>query len=155
MLHARSFAAPGVCDLHHFDGKKLPFFPKESFDAVMSVWTIQYLIDDSRFYDIISQLAACVKSGGKIYLLEQVRLQKGAWQRRAEEYISAFARCGCSCLESYPIRNSRSLLLYGIRYGLVPRRWLPALAKREIDRTRHGKPARWVRYQDYFFVFGK
>jgi hypothetical protein len=113
------------------------------------------MTDDSHFQDTVAQIVACVRTGGKIYLLEQVRTQKEAWQRTADEYRTAFRRCGCSCVQSYPVRNGRGVLLYAIRYGLIPRRWMPALAKHEIRTARYHRPAPWVPYQDYLFVFSK
>jgi SAM-dependent methyltransferase len=154
LAYARQRVRPGQCELILFDGTRLPFV-ENCFDAVLSVWCIQWLTDDSHFQDMVAQIVACVRSGGRIYLLEQVRVQTGAWQKTAEEYISAFRRRGCSCVKSYPVRNGRSVLLYAIRYGLIPRRWLPALARHEIRNARQHRPAPWVPYQDYLFVFSK
>ena len=154
LAYARQRARPGQCDLILFDGRRLPFV-ENCFDVVLSVSCIQYLIDDSHFQDMVAQIVASVRPGGKIYLLEPVRVQTGAHQRTADEYRSAFRRCGCSCVQSYPVRNARSVLLYAVRYGLIPRRWLPALARHEIRNTRRHQPAPWVPYQDYLFVFSK
>lgn len=154
LAYARQRALHGPHDLVLFDGRRLPFI-ENCFDAVLSVGSIQNLTDDTHFEDMVAQIAQCVKKGGKIYLLEQARNQRGAWQRAAEEYRSAFGRFGCSCIQSYPVRNGRSVLLYAIRYGLIPGRWASTLARREIRNTRQRRPAPWVPYQDHLFVFSK
>jgi SAM-dependent methyltransferase len=154
LAYARQRVKPGKCELILFDGRRLPFL-KNCFDAVLSIGCIQNLIDDTHFQEVVAQIVACVRTGGKIYLLEQVGIQKRAWQRTADEYRNAFRCCGCSCLRCYPVRNSRSLLLYAIRYGLIPQRWMPALARHEIRNARQCCPSPWVSYQDYLFVFSK
>lgn len=154
LAYARRWAQRGRCELVLFDGKSLPF-AERCFDRVLSVWSMQYLTDEGDFQDMVSQIVACARTGGKIYLLEQARVGARAWQRTADEYRSAFGRRGCSCVQSYPVRNARSALLYAIRYGLVPRRWVSALAQGELRKTRRHRPAPWVPYQDYLFVFSK
>jgi SAM-dependent methyltransferase len=152
--YASREARPGNCALTLFDGRRLPFI-ENSFDAALSVGCLQNVRDEGHFQDVVAQIVACVKAGGKIYLLEQVQVQPRAWQKTVGEYRSAFTRCGCFCVQSYPVRNGRSVLLYAIRYGLIPRRWLPALARHEIRNTSQHRPAPWVPYQDYLFVFSK
>ena len=154
LAYAREREQEGCCGLVVFDGNRLPFV-ENCFDAVLSVWTMQYLVDDRRFQSMAEQIVACVRAHGKIYLLEQVRVQEGTWQRTANEYHNVFKNRGCASVASYPVRNSRSLLLYAIRYGLVPTRWLSVLATHEIQNTRRQKPASWVQYQDHLFVFSK
>ena len=154
LAYARQRALLGQYGLVLFDGSRLPFV-ENCFDAVLSVGSIQNLTNDAHFEGVIMQIARCVKKGGKIYLLEQARNQRGAWQRAADEYLAVFGRFGCSCIQSYPVRNGRSVLLYAIRYGLIPGRWASMLARREIRNTRQRKPAPWVPYQDHLFVFSK
>jgi SAM-dependent methyltransferase len=155
MLRLASVAVPrGRCDVVLFDGENVPFVER-AFDAILSVGTLQCLADEDHFQRVVGQLGACVRADGAIYLLEQVRARPTAWQRTAEEYQTAFGRLGWSCRTSYPVRNGRSLLLYAIRYGMIPRRWLPALAAREMERTRRRRPSPWVPYQDCLFVFAK
>jgi SAM-dependent methyltransferase len=154
LQYAREAAVPGRAEVVHFDGRTLPF-PPEHFDVVLSVGTLQCLTDDAHFTDMIGQLVAAVKPGGRIYLLEQGRLRPNAWQRRSEEYVEAFTRRGCSCVRCYPVRTGRSLMLYAIRYGLVPRRFLPALARHELRTVRNGRPSPWATYQDFLFEFTK
>jgi ubiquinone/menaquinone biosynthesis C-methylase UbiE len=154
LSRARQFVHTDGLELILFDGSRLPF-PENYFDAVMSVGSLQCITDDENFRNLIDQIVVSLRPGGKVYLIEQVRVQKRAWQRTADEYSNAFTNLGCSCIESRPIRNGRSLLLYLIRYGLIPQRWLPALVRREIRNTRQLQPAPWVPYQDYLFVFSK
>jgi SAM-dependent methyltransferase len=154
LAYARQRALHGQRDFVLFDGRRLPFI-ENCFDAVLSVGSIQNLKDDAHFECMVAQIVQCVRKGGKIYLLEQARNQRGAWQRTADDYRSAFGRCGCSCIQSYPVRNGRSVLLYAIRYGLIPGRWASMLARREIRNTRQRRPAPWVPYQDHLFVFSK
>lgn len=141
-------------ELVRFDGRKLPF-AEACFDAVLSVGTLQCLAEDGHFRSVIAQIARCLKAGGNICLIEQVRVKQRAYQRTADEYRDAFSASGCSCVDSYPIRSAPSLVLYAIRYGLVPRRWLPHLARREMEMTRRRRPAPWVSYQEHFFHFRK
>jgi SAM-dependent methyltransferase len=140
------------CSLLHFDGVTLPL-AASSVDAVLSVYTLQYFTDDARLADIAGQIGAALRPQGRLYLLEQVGLR--SWQRSEDSYRRVIESAGFVTRNAYPIRNGRSVLLYAIRYGLVPPRALLSIARREVLRTRM-RPARpWARYQDYIFVFDR
>jgi SAM-dependent methyltransferase len=138
-------------DVIHFDGENLPV-RKNHFDAVISVWCLQYMMRDRHFEHVVAQIASCLKIGGKAYLIERAMYRKSDWARKEHEYIDAFVKYGCRCNKSYPIRNTRSLMLYLIRYGFVPRKFFPALAEREL-RTVKSPPPWYVKHQDQAFVF--
>jgi len=86
-----------------YDGSRFPF-KNEVFCSVLSVWTIQYLLENKFFEHTIREMVRCLKPGGSMYLLEQVGISSGSWQRKKDEYISLISQAGCKILHCYPIR---------------------------------------------------
>jgi SAM-dependent methyltransferase len=149
---ARARPLPSNCELVAYDGETIPFGP-DTFDAILAISCLHFLFDDLDFDRITCQLARSLKTGGRVYLYQQVGPVPNSRHREVHEYLSAFENAGARCIRSVPVRNGRSLLLYAIQFGLVPPSFFPALAKREMRRVASTEQTSWDRYRDYVFVF--
>jgi len=84
--------------------------------------------------------------------IEHVSGRTHAWRYQREELLAYFARHGFTCTSCYPLRKGRWPVLYLIRYGLIPPRFLARLAQYELDKRRHEREA-YFDYKDYLFRF--
>jgi SAM-dependent methyltransferase len=137
------------------DGAHIPL-TTSSVDRVFSVYTLQGFMDRD-FTHSVHEMARCCRGGGRVILLEQAA--KDGWgghrrRRQPSEYVAAFESVGFTVCSHDCIRWGKHFLLYAIRYGLIPKRWLPCLAAREVRRRRQqGLPPQG--YGDCLFVFEK
>jgi SAM-dependent methyltransferase len=132
-----------------YDGVHFPILPYE-VDFILSVGVLQYM-EGEILKRTVSELARYLKSGGRFYLIEQASDNPKVERPRVEDYLQAFKDSELECLRYYPIRNGRWWFLYLIRYGVIPRRFFPAIARKEILRRR-GEKEVISYYQDYLFV---
>ncbi len=135
-----------------YDGIHFPDFP-DPFDLVLSVWVLQYA-GAERLKPIVSGLGRLLKQGGRACLIEQASDDPGRKRPELKDYLEAFTGSGLECLRCYPIRKGRWWLLYLIRYGLIPRDWFPAIARRELKKNR-GMKGRISYYRDFLFLMRK
>lgn len=148
----------------HYDGSNFPL-KDESFDVVISVWVLQYILEEKvHFHRVVKEIARVLKKGGIIYLIEQVsdrNHNKDPWivQRKQEEYTQIFSKHNCNCIVKFHMSNSQSLFRYILSQSNVLSRFIPtfmfqALAKLELLYTRKRKiPPQG--HSDYLFVFRK
>jgi len=132
-----------------YDGVHFPAF-SYTFDLVLSVGVLQ-LMKGEILRKTVSELAQYLRIGGKFYLVEQVSDNPRVSRPRVEDYLQAFKDSKLECLLYYPIRNGRWWLLYLIRYGIIPKKFFPAIARKEILRRRGDKQIISY-YQDYLFL---
>lgn len=135
-----------------YDGVHLPVFPCV-FDLVLSVWVLQYM-EDGAMKKAVSMLAHSLREGGRFCLIEQVSDNPKIDRPRAKDYLQAFEEAKLSCLLHYPIRSSRWGMLYMIRYGMIPKKWFPAIAGYELEKRRE-ETGRICFYKDYLFFLRK
>jgi SAM-dependent methyltransferase len=132
-----------------YDGVHFPAF-SYTFDLVLSVGVLQ-LMKGEILRKTVSELAQYLRIGGKFYLVEQVSDNPRVSRPRVEDYLQAFKDSKLECLLYYPIRNGRWWLLYLIRYGIISKKFFPAIARKEILRRRGDKQIISY-YQDYLFL---
>ena len=132
-----------------YDGIHFPVFPFP-FDLILSVGVLQYM-EGETLKKTVSVLTRYLKSGGRFYLVEQASDNPEVERPRVEDYLQAFKDSKLECLQYYPIRNGRWWLLYLIRYGIIPKKFFPAIARKEILRRR-GEKQIISYYQDYLFL---
>jgi SAM-dependent methyltransferase len=132
-----------------YDGVHFPAFPY-TFDLILSVGVLQ-LMKGEILRKRVSELVEYLKIGGKFCLVEQVSDNPRVSRPRVEDYLQAFKDSKLECLLYYPIRNGRWWLLYLIRYGIIPKKFFPAIARKEILRRRGDKQIISY-YQDYLFL---
>jgi len=132
-----------------YDGVHFPVFPY-SFDIILSVGVLQILRGEL-LASTLSSLAGCLRKDGMGYLIEQVSDNPKVERPKTDEYLHAFKKSNLECLRYYPIRNGRWWMLYLIRYGIVPRRWLRPIAVWEMMKnTKIDKRISY--YKDYLFL---
>lgn len=139
-----------------YDGYTLPF-PQSCFDAALCVFggvLHKHLFPEKHFSHLIGELARVVKTPGTIIAVEHVyrKAKRGYYQR--EEFIAHFTQHDFHCSTYYPVRRGHWPLLYLIRWGLIPHRLFPQLARYELRKRRHEREA-YFDYKDYLFRFEK
>jgi SAM-dependent methyltransferase len=151
-------AARTACDVPavrflHYDGEHLPFGPGE-FDLCLSVAVMQYMVGKAEHRALLGELAASLRPGAKLVMLEQTRATRAGWRATVDGYASALAEHGLHLESSNPVRNGRDALTYAVAFGAVPRRLLPAAAQLEAALARRSARP-WTHYRDTLMVFGK
>ena len=135
-----------------YDGVHFPVFPYP-FDLILSVGVLQ-IMKGALLKNTLSSLAQYLRKGGMFYFIEQVSDSPKVDRPSLKEYLDAFSSTKVECLQYHPIRNGRSWMLYLIRYGLVPRKWFPPIARWEIRKNRKKDPY-IPHYKDYLFLLRK
>jgi len=135
-----------------YDGFHFPVM-KYLFDIVFSVGVLQYMkIDELK--KTLSELCRYLKKSGRVCLIEQASDNSNVQRPRVDEYLQAFKESGLECLQDYPIRNGRWWMLYLIRYGIIPKKWLYPIACYELERRRREEgPIHF--YKDILFLLRK
>jgi SAM-dependent methyltransferase len=132
-----------------YDGIHFPAI-HEPFDLVLSVGVLQELRGEA-LRRILLDLAGPLGPGGRLCLIEQVSDRPCVDRPAVGEYLEAIRETGLEPVRNYSIRSGRGILLYLIRYGVVPLSLLPALARREIRSTRERRGAVHY-YRDHLFL---
>ena len=132
-----------------YDGIHFPVVPYP-FDIILSVWVLQYM-EGEKLKKTVSELARYLREDGKLYLIEQASDNPAVRRPKVKEYLKALKESKLECLRYYPIRNGRWWMLYLIRYGLIPKRWFPQIAFRELTKNRQ-IDKRISYYRDYLFL---
>jgi len=135
-----------------YDGIHFPVV-QYPFDIILSVWVLQY-VEGEKLKKTVFELAQHLRKGGKLYLIEQASDNPKVRRPRVDEYLQAFKESKLECLRYYPIRNGRWFVLYLIRYGLIPKNWLPQIARHELSKRR-GESGRIHVYKDFLFLLKK
>ena len=132
-----------------YDGIHFPAM-QYFFDVIISIWVLQYM-EMEGLKKTISELARYLKPGGKVCLIEQASDNPKVERPTVEEYLQAFRESNLECLRHYPIRKGRWWMLYLIRYGIIPKRWLHQIARYELEKR--GKETKSIRfYKDFLFL---
>jgi SAM-dependent methyltransferase len=139
-------------DFMLYDGIRFPVL-SYLFDVILSVWVLQYM-EGEKLRKTVSELARCLKQNGALYLIEQASDNPKVRRPRVDEYLQSFKESKLECLRYYPIRNGRWFVLYLIRYGFIPKNWLPRIARHELSKRR-GESGRIHVYKDFLFLLKK
>jgi len=128
-------------------------FADGSFDVVFLINVLRplHLMGMKEIVDGIPRVLA---PGGRLVLLDNLRRDDSRYVE--EQWLhDRFAGFGLELVSRQAIRSGRWPGIFAIRYGLVPRRWFPALARWEMSRLA-GRTAvpRWT-YQNVVFEFRK
>jgi SAM-dependent methyltransferase len=143
-------------NLHYqaYDGKTIPF-AQAYFDAILCVRVLnKRILPGQELSRVGGELYRTLKAPGVLVAIEHVygREQPECYQR--EELLATFAQNGLRCTSHYPIRRGHWPVLYLIRFGLIPPRFFPWLARYELGKRRH-ETATYFDYKDYLFCFEK
>ncbi len=132
-----------------YDGIYFP--PMEYlFDIIVSVWVLQYM-EREELKKTVSELSRYLKKGGRLCAIEQSSNNPRVERPDVEEYLQAFKESNLECLRYYPIRKGRWWVLYLIRYGIIPKAWLPPIARYELEKRKSETES--IRfYKDFLFL---
>lgn len=121
------------------DGEHLAL-PDHAFDCIVAREALCHVADE-RLPIVLAEIYRVLKPGGYFYWLEQVS-DNPFWQRhsnapllvkRAPVSLRHFAeQAGLTIISESVVRTPRFLWIYPIWFGLVPRAWIPRLAKWEV-----------------------
>src|SRR5690606_13414169 len=107
-------------------------FADGSFDVVFLINVLRplHLMGMKEIVDGIPRVLA---PGGRLVLLDNLRRDDSRYVE--EQWLhDRFAGFGLELVSRQAIRSGRWPGIFAIRYGLVPRRWFPALARWEMSR---------------------
>jgi len=128
-------------------------FPDRSFDLVC-LFNVARALHLMNIADICRSVPRLVKPGGKLVVIDNLR--RGDERYLPEEWFDeTFAQDGMHLSRKVPIRSSRWLIIYMIRYGLIPARWLDAIANWELRRMARKVRVPRFSYYNYLFVYEK
>jgi SAM-dependent methyltransferase len=119
-----------------YDGVHFPDIP-HPFDLILSVGVLQ-IMQGENLKRVISTLSRYLRPGGRFVMVEQISDNPSVKRPSTGEYLRAFKASGLDCHRHYPIRRGRWWLLYFIRYGLVPEKYLSRIALWEMKKRRNG-----------------
>lgn len=138
-----------------YDGETIPF-AESSFDVILFVMVLhrKSIFSEEKLARILGEFHRVLKPNGRIIMIENVYGRPQSRCYRREEILAHFAKQNLICTAHYPIRKGHTLLLYMIRYGLIPPRFIPRLAQYEINKRRNEHEA-YYDYKDYLFCFEK
>ncbi|TZF90859.1 class I SAM-dependent methyltransferase [Cognatilysobacter lacus] len=145
--------------LVRIDGHRLPF-RDASFDVVTTAAVLQYLVDDVDLCAVLAEFRRVLKPRGRVVAIEQVRrvdyydTANRKRQRAPSSMKQCFRSAGFELVAQPQIRRGHFPLVYAIRYGLVPARCLPTVARWE-RRLWANAPLPMRDYADVAFVFAK
>ena len=128
-------------------------FADASFEAVflINVLRVLHLMGTKESVDDVARVIA---PGGHLIVLDNLRESDSRYV--ADDWITGrFRELGLVLEARQPIRRGRWLGVLAIRYGLVPRRCLPAIARHELARmAQRTRIPRWT-YDNVVYVFRK
>jgi SAM-dependent methyltransferase len=104
--------------------------------------------------DVVEGSGRYLAPGGHLLVVENVWPGKKNFINE-DWLLETFRNEGLELIKRIPIRAGRWWLLYLIRYGIIPRRWLPSIANYELAiRSKEDGRSQW-RYTNVLFLFQK
>jgi ubiquinone/menaquinone biosynthesis C-methylase UbiE len=137
-----------------YNGYSLPL-KEEIFHIILCVGILnKRILNQISMEDIISQLKRVLKPKGKVLVIEKVYRKVHKEYYKREEMINFFERQGFSCRQNYPIRKGHTFILYLVKYGLIPQKFIPNIAHYELKIRKRQKEAIFD-YKNFLFEFEK
>ncbi len=151
LLKAARAADPrdNVCYLQ-VDSGGFPF-AAGSFDVATCIGLLR-LLPEPEIGPVLTEFKRVLKPGGRFICIDKAYRDKRPGHYSIDQYLGFFSAWGMENIEVTPIRKGHWLPLYFIRFGLVPRRWLPRIARYELKkRSREVMSSR--DYYQYLFHY--
>lgn len=149
----------GICEFVLYDGDELPF-DDSTFDYVVTYVVLNHIVDDEQLLATMRNVRRTLRDSGEALFIEQTRhrtkLTYGGIkkQRSVADFVGIFETAGFSLRRIEHVRKARFLPTYLIRYGLVPTRLFPAIARLDGIFASVFSSPRWS-YVDTLFVLEK
>jgi SAM-dependent methyltransferase len=106
-----------------------------SVDLVLAVGVVRSLLDRGPLSRAIEEWFRCLRPGGRLILIETDN--RALWRYMHVQQIRAsVVESGFELLAWYPIRKVSWWGLRLVKWGLLPKRFYPALGRREVLRRR-------------------
>ena len=136
LQHTKDHKFNNRCLFLQYNGRQLPL-SSNSFDVCVTYAVLGHVIDLALLRLISKEILRVLKPGGKVVLVEQTCrksvIKSKNWKiiRPAKEYVQILSESGFRNRGNIIIRRGRFPLIYLIRYGLVPARIFPYIARLE------------------------
>jgi ubiquinone/menaquinone biosynthesis C-methylase UbiE len=133
LLRAARAADPrdNVCYLQVGSGE-FPF-AGGSFEVATCIGLLR-LLPRPEIGPVLAEFKRVLKPGGLFICIDKAYREDRPGHYSIEQYHDFFSNSGLAGMEVTPIRKGHWLPLYFIRFGLVPRRWLPRVARYELKK---------------------
>lgn len=128
-------------------------FPDAGFEAAFLINVLRPL-HLMGIKEVVDDVGRVIAPGGRLIILDNLR--DGDTRYVTDEWIiDRFQRLGLELVARRAVRRGRWLGVLAIRHGLVPRIWLPAIARHELARmAKRTRIPRWT-YDNVIYVFRK
>lgn len=131
-------------------------FDDNSFDAVLSVWTLQYL-DLKPLVKTVEEIDRVLNFNGDVYLIEQLSNYgyDYVYPRFLSDYVCAFREMtNFEYVSSSPIMREKDKIVGIIRRGVIPEKYFPTIIPYHLTINK-GLDLCSIEYIDYFMHFKK
>lgn len=128
-------------------------FEDNSFDAVLSVWTLQFL-SDAELVKSKDEISRILKPGGMVYLIEQVSRHgyDDVFPRLPSDYKNTFSQFQPMRIRGITYNNEKILGM--VKRGLIPELAFELIARHHLNYSEH-LPIPKSGYLDCLMVFMK
>ena len=125
--------------------------PYEAPVDAQNILRVLWLINK---FDLAGNIASYIKSQGSLVVVDNIRPGNKDFIPE-NELISMFESQGLVLNEAIPLRRSRWWIIYLIRYGLIPRKFLKKIANYELEKCRYMNKRFKYQYLNIMFIFTK
>lgn len=131
---AREQNDPAICKFVLYDGNELPF-DDEAFDYVVTYVVLNHIVDDEQLVRTLRNVRRTLRDDGEALFIEQTRhrtkLTYGGIkkQRSVTDFVRIFEQSGFTVQRTRAVRKARFIPTYLVRYGLIPQRLFPVIAR--------------------------
>jgi ubiquinone/menaquinone biosynthesis C-methylase UbiE len=137
-----------------YNGTSVPFKDK-IFDIILCIGLLnKNILPGNLIKNAISEFYRLLKDKGRVLAIDKIYRRQNNTNYTRQELINFFNDEKFLCKKNYPIRKGRSLLGYLIQYRLLPQKFIPQLAKYELNRRKKQKEPLFD-YQNFLFEFEK
>lgn len=148
-----------ICDFVLYDGNELPF-ENQTFDYVVTYVVLNHIVDDNQLIKTLQNVRRTLRDDGEALFIEQTRHRTKVTyggikkQRSVADFVRIFEAAGFSLQQARAVRKARFVPIYLIRYGLIPAKLFPLIARLDgFFATLFSAPR--FSYVDTLFVLGK
>ena len=104
--------------------------------------------------DVTNKTAQFLKVGGELAVIDNIR-EKHPNYVAEDHLIELFEKQGMKLQKRIPIRSARWWMIYLIRYGFIPKKYFPKIARYELEKMEKCKKTPKWQYYNVLFIFKK
>ncbi len=102
--------------------------------------------------EFLNQISKYLSAEGTLVVVDNIRLNHPKYFDEPA-LLEIFTRQGLRMTARYPLRAARWWVIYLIRYGLIPEKWLPQIAAYELEKRKHVKHFSHWQYMNVMYHF--